>query len=64
MEYANSTDLALVSLASGYSATIYGGQEDRGDESHMFAVDGYLDSRFDRVDRAKAALNLRSLFRR
>ncbi len=64
MEYANRTDGALVALASGYSATVYGGQENRGEESHMYAVDGYVDGRFDRLKRAKAALNLRSLIKR
>ncbi|MEA1903358.1 MAG: DUF3488 and transglutaminase-like domain-containing protein [Actinomycetota bacterium] len=64
LEYANKTDLALISLAAGYSATVYGGYQNRGEESHMYAVDGFVDANFDGFDRAKAAINPRSLIKR
>jgi len=64
VEYAGLKDPALLPLAMGYSANIYGGQTDNGSESHMYAVDGFVDNAFDTFDRTRATLNPRSLFKR
>jgi transglutaminase-like putative cysteine protease len=64
VEFARSTDSTLVHLATNYSATIYGGYQSRGDESDLYAVDGFVENNYDGLKRTRAAFNPRSLFRR
>lgn len=64
LEVARETDPALVRLAMGYSATIYGGRAGQAKETDLAEAELWLVQSFDRSDRARAALTPRSLFRR
>ena len=64
LEVARSTDRALLPLAQSYSASIYGGKSGQARESDLVSVEWWLENHYESADRARAALSLRSLFRR
>ncbi len=64
MELARSTDAALLSLAVGYSATVYGGREGLGSELDLLSAEGWLSQRYDTGRRIRASMSTRSLLDR
>ncbi|HZD22768.1 MAG TPA: transglutaminase-like domain-containing protein, partial [Acidimicrobiia bacterium] len=64
IEVARARDPALMPLATSYAAAIYGGREGRARESDFFSAELWLDQSYDARRRARAALSVRSLFRR
>lgn len=63
MELARDTDTALLALAIGYSAAVYGGRNGNGKESDLLAVEGWLHTRYEGGERIRASLSPRSLMR-
>lgn len=61
MEVARATDPAMLSLASGYSAAVYGGRRDAGSELDLLEVEAWLHDNYDARRRAVAAISPRSL---
>jgi len=61
MEVAREIDTALLSLAVGYSAAVYGSRNGSGKESDLLDVEGWLHSRYDGGRRLVALVNPRSL---
>ena len=64
LEFAQDTDSALVPLAVRYSSTIYGGREGQGEITDLYGMEGWVETNYDGLHRARAALNPRSLWRR
>ena len=64
IEVAEETHYSLLPLAHGYSAAIYGGKTGIAGESDLTQVEDWLTMRFDGMERARAAVNPRSLLRR
>lgn len=64
MELARSTDEALLPLAVGYSAAVYGGRESQGTELQLLSAEGWLTSKYDTGRRLRASLRPRSLLDR
>ena len=64
VEFARETDSALLPIATSYSATVYGGREGQAEESDLYGVETWMQSRYDGADRLRAAVNPRSLLRR
>lgn len=64
IEVARSTDRALLPLAYNYSAALYGGRSGDAGEANLLTAEGWLENRFRRPERARAALSLKSLLRR
>jgi transglutaminase-like putative cysteine protease len=61
VEAARATDPALLPLANGYSAAVYGGKVGTGQESDLITMEWWLQTRFDSGQRVRGALNPRSL---
>ncbi len=61
MEAAREIDTALLSLAVGYSAAVYGGRNGSGKESDLLDVEGWLHTRYDGNRRLVALVSPRSL---
>lgn len=61
MEVARATDPALLPLATGYSAAIYGGRADAGSELDLLEVEAWLHESFDTKRRVVAAIRPTSL---
>jgi len=61
MEVAREIDTALLSLAVGYSAAVYGGRTGSGKESDLLDVEGWLHTRYDGTRRLLASVSPRSL---
>jgi transglutaminase-like putative cysteine protease len=61
MELARETDVALLSLAVGYSAAVYGGRAGTGKESDLIEVEGWLHTNYESGRRMRARLSPRSL---
>jgi transglutaminase-like putative cysteine protease len=61
MELARDIDIALLSLAVGYSAAVYGGRTGNGKESDLLDVEGWLHTRYQGGQRIRARINPRSL---
>lgn len=61
MEVARATDPALLSLATGYSAAVYGGRAEAGSELDLLEVEAWLHESFDAKRRAVAAIRPTSL---
>lgn len=64
IEVAEETHYSLLPLAQGYSAAIYGGKTEIAGESDLTQVEDWLTLGFDGMERARAAVNPRSLLRR
>jgi transglutaminase-like putative cysteine protease len=64
LEVARSTDQALLPLAQSYSASIYGGRSGQARESDLVSVEWWIHNHYQGAERARAAMSLRSLFRR
>lgn len=64
LELARSTDQALLSLAVGYSATVYGGREGLGSELDLLTAESWISDKFDTGRRLRASISTRSLFDR
>jgi transglutaminase-like putative cysteine protease len=64
LEFAETTDRSLVSLANSYSATVYGERKGQGRESDLRNIESWLKIHYPRVTRARAAFNPRSLWKR
>lgn len=65
IELANTTHASLLPLARSYSAAVYGGKEvGPAGEFHLGEAEGWLATGFDGLQRARAAVNPRSLMRR
>ena len=64
MELARQTDDALLSLAVGYSATVYGGRQGLGSELDLLSAEGWISNRFDTGRRIRASMSTRSLLDR
>jgi Transglutaminase-like superfamily len=64
LELARRTDPALVPLAVSYASSVYGGRTGQARDSDLFGVEWWIDRTYDGPTRAKAALSLRSMFRR
>ena len=64
VEFARSTDNALLPLAHSYSSTIYGGRTGQATESDLMSVEWWIDRHYEGPQRARAALSLKSLLRR
>ena len=64
MEFAHRTDDSLVSLASRYSAAIYGGRNGSASVSDLDVAEDWLRRRYEGGQRTKAVFNPRSLFDR
>ena len=64
MELARQTDDALLSLAVGYSATVYGGRRGLGSELDLLSAEGWISNRYDTGRRIRASLSTRSLLDR
>ena len=61
MEVAREIDTALLSLAVGYSAAVYGGRNGSGKVSDLLDVEGWLHTRYDGSRRLLALVSPRSL---
>jgi hypothetical protein len=64
MEFARRTDDSLVSLATRYSAAIYGGRNGYASESDLRIAEDWLRRRYESGQRTKAIFNPRSLLDR
>jgi transglutaminase-like putative cysteine protease len=64
LEFARATDVALLPLANGYSAAVYGGKNGAAQESDLVTVEWWIQRRYESSQRLKGALNPRSLIRR
>lgn len=64
VEVARSTDRALLPLAYGYAAAIYGGHDGSAQESDLVTVENWIDGHYQGSERARAAMSLKSLLRR
>ena len=64
MELARRTDDALLSLAVGYSATVYGGRQGLGSELDLLSAEGWISNRFETGRRIRASMSTRSLLDR
>jgi transglutaminase-like putative cysteine protease len=64
MEFAVGTDRSLVPLAASYSAAVYGERNGNGTERDLETVENWLRIRFESGERARAAINPKSLFKR
>jgi transglutaminase-like putative cysteine protease len=64
IEAARHTDNALVPLAVRYSSAVYGAREGEGKESDLLEAEWWLDRTYDTPRKARAALSLKSLYRR
>ncbi|MCI0677716.1 MAG: DUF3488 and transglutaminase-like domain-containing protein [Actinobacteria bacterium] len=61
LELARATDSALLPLANGYSAAIYGGKPRPGGETDLVTVEWWIQTRYEPRRRIRGALNPRSL---
>ncbi|MGH8944816.1 MAG: transglutaminaseTgpA domain-containing protein [Acidimicrobiia bacterium] len=61
MELARDTDIALLSLAVGYSAAVYGGRIGNGKESDLLDIEGWLHTKYQGGRRIRARISPRSL---
>jgi transglutaminase-like putative cysteine protease len=64
VEVAKKTDRALLPLAHSYSASVYGGHSGQAKERDLSDVEWWIDRTYQRSQKARAALSLRSLLRR
>jgi hypothetical protein len=64
LEFARATDLALLPLANGYSAAVYGDKNGTATEADLVTVEWWIQRRFDYSQRFRGAINPRSLLRR
>lgn len=64
IELAWTTDDALLPLAKSYAATVYGGRIGQARDSDLYGVEWWIDRTYDAPRRARAAMSLRSIFRR
>jgi transglutaminase-like putative cysteine protease len=64
LELARSTDSALLPLAHGYSAAVYGGRTGEAKESDLIGLEWWLQTRYESSRRLLGALNPRSLMDR
>ncbi len=63
LEFASRTDESLVSLASNYSAAVYGGRNGMATSSDLEIIEDWLRRRYEGGQRIRAAFNPRSLLR-
>ena len=63
MEFARRTDDSLVSLATTYSAAVYGDRNGRATEADLDVVEDWLRRRYESGQRFRAKFNPRSLFK-
>ena len=64
LEVARQTNDALVPLAVSYASTVYGGRTGQARENDLTGVEWWIERTYDGPARARAALSIRSLFRR
>jgi len=64
LEFARANGTALVPLANGYSAAIYGGKPAHIGESDFLEIEWWLQNRYDAGQRLKGAMNPKSLVKR
>lgn len=64
LEFARANGTALIPLANGYSAAIYGGKKAELGESDLVEIEWWLQNHYDTGQRIRGALNPRSLIKR
>ncbi len=64
LEFAGKTDSSLVSLATRYSAAVYGGRNGTANESDLEVAEDWIKRRYEGSQRARAIFNPRSLLDR
>ena len=62
LEFASRTDDSLISLATNYSAAVYGNRNGMATEADLDIVEDWLRRRYESRQRVRAGLNPRSLF--